>query len=117
MLKAISDIKMWPTKNNGELVIENTHEALYLAHLISEDLDVIRKISRARDKAYLCLRVEKAKLRPDFQKMMDLAMKAQFCRECLEEVTRIRRGYPTRLDYDHFVLTGQPRIKMGGKRE
>lgn len=115
MIKAISDIKMWPTGNNGELVIKTTHEALYLAHLVSDNLDVIRRLTRSRDKAYMMLRVEKSKLRPDYQNMMDLAVRAQLHRECLEEVTRIRRGYPTKLDYNHLVVTGQPRLKMGGK--
>lgn len=115
MMKAISDIKMWPTTINGELELNSTHESFYLAHLIGDDPDVIRRISRARDNAYLSLRVEKAKLRPNYDKMFQLAVKAQLFRECLEEVVRIKRGYPTRLDYDHFIATGQPRIKMGGK--
>lgn len=88
--RIITSFDNWPRRRNGQLIIQSTEEAIYLAHLIDSNPIVIDRLKSWRKQALLEIKRIKQTPRPNFQQMMDLAVRAQFFRECLEEVARIR---------------------------
>jgi len=82
-------LKTWPRMKNGEPIFTCSEQAIYFAHLASHELEVITLLRRLRKRAYNDIATQRAKVNPNYQRMMDLAVKAQFYRECLEEIQRI----------------------------
>lgn len=85
-------LDMWPLRVNGEPIFTCTEDAVYFAHLINDRIEWIDKLTRLRKKAYFEIGIQRSKLHPGYQRMMDLSVRAQFYRECLEEVKRINEG-------------------------
>jgi len=79
----------WPRTRGDEPIFTCTEDAIYYAHLCSDEPDEIDRLTRLRKGAYLRIAEQRGKREPNFQRMMDLAVKAQFYRECLEEIKRI----------------------------
>lgn len=79
----------WPRTQAGDPMFMTTEQAIYFAHLVSDKIETITCLTKARKRAYFEISVQRAKTTPNYQRMMDLAVKAQFYRECLEEITRI----------------------------
>lgn len=80
----------WPRGDNGELIIGNTQESHLLAFVISDDHVMIGRVKRWRSETLKRIEIEKTRSPVDYQLIMDLATRAQFFRECLEEIERIR---------------------------
>lgn len=85
-------LELWPLRVNGEPIFTCSEDAIYFGHLVFDKVEWIDKLTRLRKKAYFDIGVLRSKVNPDFQRMMDLAVRAQFYRECLEEVRRINDG-------------------------
>jgi len=82
--------KQWPRRDNGEPIFKTTNDAIFYANLIAknkrltDDIDLYRRL--ARD----VLKAERQEANPNSDILMDIAVKGQFFRECLDEVKRIR---------------------------
>lgn len=79
----------WPRDAGDSPIFTCTEQAIYYAHLCSDDEDEIDRLTRLRKGAYARIAEQRAKRQPNYQRMMDLAVKAQMYRECLEEIKRI----------------------------
>ncbi|MBA7494440.1 hypothetical protein ES702_05016 [subsurface metagenome] len=79
----------WPRTKSGDFIFTCTEQAIYFAHLASDKIETTRNLVRLRKRFYVDIATQRAKPTPNHQRMMDLAVKAQFYRECLEEITRI----------------------------
>lgn len=83
------DLKTWPRRNNGEPIFTCSEDATYFAHLVFDKIEYFDQLTRLRKKAYFDIAALWKKTDPDYQRMMDLAVRAQFYRECLEEIRRL----------------------------
>lgn len=90
MIYPITDLNSWPLDLVGWPVLKTTNEALLYAQLIYNDTHKQEHLPYYRKELYAQLKCEREKKEPDFDYMMDLAVRAQFYRECLEESQRIR---------------------------
>ena len=79
----------WPRTKAGVFIFTCTEQAIYFAHLVSDRIEVIDTLIKLRKKAYSSIAQLRAGHSSNYQRMMDLAVKAQFYRECLEEIQRI----------------------------
>lgn len=79
----------WPRTQAGDPMFTCTEQAIYFAHLVSDKIEVVDLLKKLRKRAYYDIATQRAKPTPNHQKMLDLAVKAQLYRECLEEITRI----------------------------
>lgn len=90
MRDVISDLANWPRRINQEPIIKSTNEAYLYAQLIYDDPGKQTALSSYRDNTYKQLAFERSKKRPNFSTMIDLAARAHFYKECLDEVRRIK---------------------------
>ena len=79
----------WPRTQAGDPIFTSSGQAIYFAHLVSDRIETITLLTKLRKRAYFDIAVQRSKPKPNHQRMMDLAFKAQFYRECLEEIKRI----------------------------
>jgi len=79
----------WPRDAGGNPIFTCTEQAIYFAHLCSHNEGQISQLTILRKDAYTRIAEQRAKRQPNYQRMMDLAFKAQLYRECLEEIVRI----------------------------
>jgi len=79
----------WPRDAGGNPIFTCSEQAIYYAHLVSDRIEIIDLLKHLRKRSYIDIGLERSKITPNFQRMMDLAFKAQLYRECLEEITRI----------------------------
>ena len=82
----------WPRSKAGDPMFTCSEQAIYFAHLVSDRIEVFNKLTGLRKRAYTEIAFLRAGDHPNFQRMMDLACKAQFYRECLEEIKRINES-------------------------
>jgi len=80
----------WPLMENGQPLLKTTNQALLYAQLIYKREDKQKQLAVCRAGIYKPFYQERDKKDPDFDIMMGLAIRAQFYRECLEEVQRIK---------------------------
>jgi len=96
MIKTVRDFTTWPRTKAGAPLFTCTEDAIFYAHLIMDMVSERTKIAKLRQRALSDLKVMRANKYPNLQRMMNLAVKGQFYRECLEEVDRIEN--------ENFVL-------------
>jgi len=94
MRAMITDLSQWPRSKAMVPIFTCSEEAIFYAHLIFKDEAERLKLVHLRRKVLFDLKVMRAKPIHNFQRMMDLAVKGQFYRECLEEVERIEKEGP-----------------------
>lgn len=82
----------WPMTQSGDPMFTCSEQAIYFAHLVSDRIEMVALLTKLRKRAYFDIAVQRSKTTPNLQRMMDLAVKAQFYRECLEEITRINES-------------------------
>jgi len=90
----IMSLDRWPRRKTGEYIFQSTEEAFFFANLALGKPDVISNLKRSMVLARVAVNNERTRGTPNLQRMMDLAVKAQFFRECLEEVDRIKKEVP-----------------------
>jgi hypothetical protein len=95
MRTTITDLANWPVRRNGQPIFNSTQEAYLYAQLIWDDPKIIEDLSGYRSDTLVNLKYERSQKHPNLNTMMDLACRAQFFRECLEEVERIGKEPPT----------------------
>jgi len=79
----------WPRTIKGDPIFTSTEQAIYFAHLVSDKIEIVNLLTELRKKAYFGIEVQRSKAQPSYNIIMNLAVKAQFYRECLEEIVRI----------------------------
>lgn len=94
MKAIVSDLANWPVRKSNEPVFFCTNDALLYAQLIFDKQDKQDWLTICRSNAYAQLSIERKRQHPNYHRMMDLAVRAQFFREALQEVQRINdEGY------------------------
>ncbi|MBA7495660.1 hypothetical protein ES702_06249 [subsurface metagenome] len=88
----IADLANWPRTKNGQPILKCTEEANFYASLIYANEKEIKLIRKAMENARQNLHAMRETPSKDLNKMMHLAVKAQFYRECLEELDRIHNN-------------------------
>ncbi len=81
----------WPRTNAGDPIFTCSEDAIFYAHLIIDKVPDRTRMVKLRQKVGSDLILMRARDIPDMQIMMDLAVKGQFYRECLEELERIEK--------------------------
>jgi len=79
----------WPRTKGNDPIFTCSEDSIFFAHLVSDKIEVINQLTKLRKRAYFDIAVLRSRPTPNLQRMMDLAVKAQFYRECLEEIKRI----------------------------
>lgn len=82
--------KRWPRRKSGEIVFKTTHEAVFYANLIYDNKPLLDEIEKSLRAARDHLAIMRQRNNPNLDILMEIAVKAQLFRECLEEVIRIR---------------------------
>lgn len=91
MIKTVRDYSNWPRTQAGNPILTDTGDAIFYAHLITGKVSERTKIVKLRQKTLFDLKVMRSKTGPNLNRMMELAVKGQFYRECLEELERIEK--------------------------
>lgn len=83
-------LETWPRNMKGEAILKTSEQAIFYAVLIYTNKPYISEIRKIRKKAIQEVRDLKKKPNLNYDRLMQLACKAQFARECLEEVERLQ---------------------------
>jgi len=94
MRRRITDSAQWIRTKSGDPIFTCSEDAIFYAHLIFKDVPERLKIAKLRTGVLFDLKVMRSRNGGNLQRMMDLAVKGQFYRECLEEVERIEKEGP-----------------------
>lgn len=90
MIYPLTDLNCWPLRDNGEPIFQSTNDAFLYAQLIYDLPEKQDLLDTYRHRAFSVLKFIREGKDPDLQAMMDLAVRAQSFRECLEECQRIK---------------------------
>lgn len=90
MIYPLTDLNCWPLRENGEPIFQSINDAFLYAQLIYDLPEKQNLLHAYRDRTFNVLKFTREGNDPDLQAMMDLAVRAQFFRECLEECKRIK---------------------------
>lgn len=90
MVNLTERAEQWPRGENGEPVFRTDNEAIFYANLIYNKLALVEEIDLYRRMARREVTILREKPDPDLDMLYEIAVKAQFFRECLDEVKRIR---------------------------
>jgi len=81
----------WPRRKSGEIIFSSTEEAIYFAHISHNRLVDYHLLEKWRKNALQNCRAEKDKQPINYNRWMDFAVRAQFCREAMEEIERLNQ--------------------------
>ena len=90
MIPIKANLKTWPRRPNGEPIFRTTSDAIFFAQLAYTEPGVVLDLKAWRDKAHTNLHYLRQRSDPDFDILMEYAVKAQFFRECFMEILRIQ---------------------------
>ncbi|MBA7478651.1 hypothetical protein ES707_14079 [subsurface metagenome] len=90
MVTLTQKAELWPRGENGEPVFRTDNDAIFYANLIYNKLALVEEIDLYRRMARREVTILRQKPDPDLDMLYEIAVKAQFFRECLDEVKRIR---------------------------
>lgn len=92
MRPIVSNLENWPKTRDGHPIFKCTEEAFFYANLIYKNEKEIKMIRKGMEIARQDVHAMREKGSQNFNKMMHLACKGQFYRECLEELDRIHNN-------------------------
>lgn len=84
-----ADLKTWPRRRNGEPIFRTANDAIFYAQLASKRVKTIDEMKLYRQNAHRTLQHVRKGKSPNLDRLMEYATKAQFFRECYEEIERI----------------------------
>lgn len=90
MRRTVESFGTWPRTKKGDPIFRFTEDANFYAHLIFNKEGEQRKIAQARKRVQYDLQLKRSQDNPNYNRMMELATKDQFFRECQEEIERIK---------------------------
>jgi hypothetical protein len=79
----------WPRRKNAELIFTTTNEAIYFANLTDDRVHCYDLLSKWRRNAYRDIKAAREKKPINYNRIFDLAVRAQLYRECMEEISRL----------------------------
>jgi len=82
----------WPRNGRGEAIFTSTNEAIYYAGIVEDKQVAYNFLKKWRLNArqnFDYLRIQKP---VNYDRLFDLAVKAQFYREAMEEIQRLNEG-------------------------
>ena len=82
----------WPRRKNSELIFTTTNEAWYFANLTNDRVGSYNLLNKWRKNAYQELERAKQSSPINYNRVFDLAVRAQLYRECMEEIQRLIDG-------------------------
>ncbi len=82
----------WPRRKNGELIFTTTNEAIYYACLTDDRVGSYNLLKKWRINAYQNIAMLRSKIPVNYQRIFDLAVRAQLYREAMEEIQRLNDG-------------------------
>jgi len=82
--------EQWPRRKNHEIIFKTPYQAIFYANLIASNKRLVDEVDLWRRQARRELIAERQKTDPNYDTLMEIAVKGQFFRECLDEVNRIR---------------------------
>jgi len=91
MVNLTEKAKRWPRRKNGQPIFKTTDQAIFYAHLIANNKRLADEIDHYRHLARQQLKAEREKTDPNYNLLMEIALKGQLFRECLDEVKRIQK--------------------------
>lgn len=90
MIYPLTDLNSWPLRDNEEPIFQTSNDAIFYAQFIWDLPEKQKIMDGYRKRTYALLKFERQRAPQNWDRMMDLAVRAQFFRECLEECHRIR---------------------------
>lgn len=94
MRTIIVSLDNWPMNKSGEYIFQDTPQALYFANIAFGKPGVIANLKRVKSLARKALQIDRKAGFPNSQRTMQLSLKSQLYRECLEEIDRIKKEGP-----------------------
>ena len=91
MIRTVRDFESWPRTKNKEPIFTCSEDATFYAYIIIDNEMERLKIARLINGVRFTLQGMRKNTNPSLDRMMELAVKGQFYRECLEEVERIEK--------------------------
>jgi len=85
-------LESWPRMKSGDVIFQSTEDAIYYANLVDDRLAAYELLKKWKKKANFDIGLERFKPNPKLNKVYDLAVRAQFYRECMEEIQRLNEG-------------------------
>ena len=79
----------WPRRKGGELIFRTSNEAIYFATLVENRLEAIDLLTGWRKKTLEDISGLKETQGPNYDRLFDLACRAQLYREAMEEIERL----------------------------
>lgn len=87
-----ADLANWPRTTKDQPIFKCSEEANFYANLIFDNDKEIKLIRKAMENARQDVHEMRQKGSKNLDRMMHMACKAQFYRECLEELDRIHNN-------------------------
>ena len=81
----------WPRIKRGDLIFRSTEEAFYYAYIVEDRVSAYDLLSKWRTNTYQEIKAARAKKPLNFDRLFDLAVRAQFYREAMEEISRLNQ--------------------------
>lgn len=91
MKYTITDLANWPIRRNEQPIFSSTQEAYLFAQLIWDNPQIIEDLTGYLKDILSNLKYERSRKKPSLQILFDLASRAYYFRECLEEADRIKK--------------------------
>lgn len=84
-------LENWPRRKRGDLIFTSTEEAFYYAHIVVDEVLSYSLLKKWRSKTCQDIKAAREKKTINFDRLFDLAVRAQFYREAMEEMTRLNQ--------------------------
>lgn len=82
----------WPRRNNVEIIFRDTNEAIYYANLVEDRVAAYHYLEKWRKNALENLAAVRDRKPLNYNRMFDLAVRAQLYREAMEEIQRLNES-------------------------
>jgi hypothetical protein len=79
----------WPRRKRGDLIFTSTEEAFYYAYIVEDRVSAYDLLRKWRTNTYQDIKAAREKRVINFDRLFDLAVRAQFYREAMEEISRL----------------------------
>lgn len=79
----------WPRNEKGEVIFRNTHEAYFYATMFRSCMELMEEIKGLLEITKRDLHLEREKPTPNRNRMILLACRHQFYKECIDEANRL----------------------------
>lgn len=85
-------LNSWPRRKKGDLIFQSTNEAIYYAQICEDRLAAYDLLAKWRKNTLETIKDVKAYASINYDRLFDLAVRAQFYRDAMEEIQRLNQG-------------------------